>query len=316
MIPGVVLTGFLGAGKTTVLNKLLGSRPDLRIGVVENEAGEEGVDGDLLEGAARVVEIAGGCACCTVRGALISALELMAGRADELDLVVVEASGIADPIPIVQAFQAHGIRDSLRFTEIICVVDAAAVANTNQRPVVHDFQLRLAEHVVITKSDLVDAERLEYVTQHVRSIAPEADLVGGIHEPEVLARILEGPDPAIPEMVRSNEIDPGHGFTAHSLRVPRDLDPKALEAWAIDLLQLPGVMRLKGTVAIAGGTKRLVLQGTPQLLEVHPDRSGKSRKDRLVLIGTKIEAESIQARLDQCTRSRSRHVPGDIHANA
>lgn len=300
MIPAVVLTGFLGAGKTTVLNSLLRSRPDLRIGVVENEAGEEGVDGDLLEGAARVVEIAGGCACCTVRGALVGALELMGQRTGELDLVVVEASGVADPIPIVQAFQAHEIRSRLRFTEIICVVDAAAVADTKRRPVIHDLQLRLAEHVVVTKSDLVDTERMENVKERIRSIAPEAILVTGIHEPDVLARILEGPGATVPEIVSPNESDPGHGFTAHSLRVPRDLDAKALDGWATDLLRVPGVMRLKGTVGVAGGTQRLVFQGTPQMLETYPDQNGNSRKDRLVVIGTNIELDSIQTGLDQC----------------
>src|ERR1700744_6300607 len=94
-----------------------------RIAVIENEAGEISVDRELLAGATRVVDVVGGCACCTMRGGLLAALELLCERATEIDAVIVEASGVADPVPIVQAFQESTVRAAFRLTALVGILD-------------------------------------------------------------------------------------------------------------------------------------------------------------------------------------------------
>lgn len=306
MIPAILLTGFLGSGKTTALNRLIGSRPDLRIGVIENEAGIEGVDGDLLDGVARLVEITGGCACCTVRGALAGALELMGDRASELDLVVVEASGIADPVPIIQAFQSHTVRTSMRFGGIVGIVDAVAVANDEPRPRIWDLQIRLAGHLIVTKKDLIADTDLSFVESTVLQRAPEARLISSLDDPDLLNEVMAPRNSSLPLALVPESQDPGddggHGFTAHSLRVPPRLDPSLLDRWLTDLLLRPGIFRVKGAVTIAGMKRRYVIQGTPQMLELHPEsESSALRRDRLVVIGTDIEPEILQKEVNECS---------------
>jgi len=305
VIPAMLLTGFLGAGKTTALNQLMNARPDLRVGVIENEAGTDDIDSDLLHGAARVIEVTGGCACCTVRGALTSALELLGDRADELDLVIVEASGIADPVPIVQAFQSPSARNAFRFRGIVCVIDAAAVATGEPRPRVWDLQVRLAGHIIVSKKDLLNESELEFAESRILDQARDAGVIAGLDDPAFVKELLGSPEASLPEVLRHEDSEPGHGFTAHSLRVPAELKAGALDRWLSDLLRRPGVFRVKGTVGIEGMSRRYVIQGTPQLLDLYPESStGRSRRSRLVVIGTDIDARLLQAELNACAGKR------------
>lgn len=300
MIPVVVLTGFLGAGKTTTLNALMAARPDLRVGVVENEAGPDGIDAELLTGAARVIDVVGGCACCTVRGALVSALELLTARAHELDLVVIEASGIADPVPIVQALQSPAARDAMRLSAIACVVDAAAVAAADLLPHVWTRQVRFAGHVVLTKTDLVAEHELAEVQRRIREHAPDAAIVDSLHEDATIGRLLTVPGTPPPEPAADDD-DPGHGFTAHALRIDGDLDAAALDLWVSELLAQPGILRVKGTVAVAGLRRRYVVQGTPQRLDAYADPTAAApRRSRLVVIGRDVDPDALQTGLHRC----------------
>ncbi|PTL54876.1 hypothetical protein C7Y72_20060 [Paraconexibacter algicola] len=315
-LPALLLTGFLGAGKTTALNALMAARPDLRVGVIENEAGAEGVDSDLLQGAARVVEIAGGCACCTVRGALSSALELLAERTDELDLVVVEASGIADPVPIAQAFQVPAVRGAIRIAATVCVVDVPAVAAADLLPHVWGRQLRFADQVLLTKADRVSGPRLAAVRRRVREHAPHAGFVAGLDDPAVLAPGATGAPPVIDaprasDPSASSAAGDGHGFAAHALRVATPLDAHRLEIWVREAVRRPGVLRVKGVVAVRGRRRPVVVQGTPQGVALAEARGPVSaRGSRLVVIGTDLDPVALQAELDGCAGARPDRAPG------
>jgi len=302
VIPAVVLTGFLGAGKTTALNALLAARPGLRIGVVENEAGEVSVDTDLLEGAARVVDVVGGCACCTVRGALGAALELLAARAHELDAVVIEASGIADPVPIVQSLQVPSARSTMALSAIVCVVDAAAMAAWERPPHVWTRQVRFADHVMLAKSEHVPEHAHAVLRRRVLEHSPQATIVASLLEVDSLLAVPAAARPA-PEPEPDGRDGPGHGFSAHALRVERPLDAVALDRWVSALLRDPGVVRVKGTVAVAGLEHRYVINGTPQHLQTYPDPGSSSpgvARSRLVVIGSGLEREALQAGLGRC----------------
>ncbi len=271
MIPAVVLTGFLGAGKTTALNALIAAQPDLRVGVIENEAGETAVDTDLLHGAARVVEVAGGCACCTLRGQLTIALELLAERTAELDLLV--------------------------------VVDAAAVAAVDEPSAVWRRQLRFANFLLIGKLEHVAEHAHPALRRRIAEHAPAATILDALHDEHALTRLLTVRGAARAALELSGEpAELDHGFTAHALRVDADLDAHALDAWLGELLREPGVSRVKGSVAISGHRSRYIIQATPQLLETYVDsRPAPTRgSGRLVVIGADLDRAALQTGLDRC----------------
>lgn len=301
MIPTVVLTGFLGAGKTTVLNALLARLDHRQVAVVENEVGEVGVDGALVAGAADVVEVTGGCACCTLRGHLAIALEHLARRGDELDALMVEASGVADPLPVVTAFAGQR---AFRVTGVVCVVDVPAVAAADLVPHVWTRQLRFADAVVLAKADRAGADALCRAVARVREHAPDAPLVRRpSHEPAILDLLDDPGAPArapVDAAPAGPAAEPGHGFGAIALRPAHPVDEGTLRRW-LGSLGEHGVLRAKGDVASAGGRVSVQLAGG----EVDLRPAAGVRHDRLVLIGHALSPQALQRGLDACADAAS-----------
>jgi len=189
-LPVTVVTGFLGAGKSTLLRQLLLSS-GLRLAVLVNEFGEVGIDAELIRSCGfcpeeeldgRVVELANGCLCCTVQDEFLLTMELLLERADQLDGIVVETSGLALPEPLVQAFRWPEIRTRTRVTGVVTVVDGEALAQGHvvgdpaaieaQRLAdpsldhlsaieeLFDDQLVAADLVLISRADCLQAEQI------------------------------------------------------------------------------------------------------------------------------------------------------------
>jgi G3E family GTPase len=179
-----VLTGFLGAGKTTLLNRLLKDPALDSTAVIINEFGEVSIDHMLVEQASDgVIQLADGCLCCTVRGELVDTLadlidRMQTGRIAPLKRIVIETTGLADPIPVLQAIMGHPVlMQALRLDGVICVVDAvhgAATLDTHQEAV---RQVAVADRVVIAKADLADASRIGALEQRLSALSPAADIL-------------------------------------------------------------------------------------------------------------------------------------------
>lgn len=162
-IPVTVLTGYLGSGKTTLLNRILSERPDERIVVVENEAGEIAIDQDLVvRSAEEVIPTGGGCACCAVREDLIEALDAVLDGEHAPDRIIIETSGLADPAPIAQTFlDTDRFRNRLRLDGIVTLVDAKHVGLHLDDSAEARKQIALADRLVLNKVDLVEERDLE-----------------------------------------------------------------------------------------------------------------------------------------------------------
>ncbi|CAB1103553.1 unnamed protein product [Ectocarpus sp. CCAP 1310/34] len=187
--PVTVVTGFLGAGKTTLVNYILKEQREMKIAVIENEYGAVSIDTDLVEENVReaedIVTMDNGCVCCTVRGDLVKALVNFLDRRDTFDCILLETTGIADPSPIVATFnQDMDVKANYRVDSVLCLVDAKNIlrqlSRTSQEPgAVNEAvqQLAFADSVIINKTDLVSEEELKTVKQKITSVNAFAKVV-------------------------------------------------------------------------------------------------------------------------------------------
>jgi cobalamin biosynthesis protein CobW len=303
-VPVILLSGFLGAGKTTLLNRILRQSAGLRVAVLENELGAAGIDTDLLaSGAGHVVEVLDGCACCTLRGRLHDALtELAAVRS--LDLVLVEASGIADPLPIVRAFQADGVRDALRIRELVTLVDARHADQSAAYPQ-WQRQIRFADRLILTKTDGLEGRELAAVSALVREHNHDAP----IDTPSKGARaaVAEALASGAGRRPTSPPADDApvdtHGMESVVLEVDGEIDRVRLERWLTALCAESDtrLLRAKGVLALRDEPRRYIIHGVHDLLDGRLDgpRSEPPRS-RLVLIGHDLDRDELRRDFAAC----------------
>jgi G3E family GTPase len=310
-IPITVVTGFLGAGKTSLINRVVKARAGTeRIGVVVNEAGEVGLDGQLLgESGDDVVEIADGCVCCTSQGELLDAITRLHRAAGHLDRIIVETSGLADPGPVVDALAS--ITHVLRLDTMVTVVDALHMVDQLDRVEAPEArsQLQLATHVVVSKIDLADDAAIEEVRARAGALNPDAEVIAVARDDLdiglLLDRFVFAADDAHTGFGHPHEHHHDHlEVEIFSLELAGEMDPRRFEGWLGSLLMLnaPDVFRIKAIVALAGQGRRQIIHGVQTYVEQAPgDEWGadEPRVSRIVVIGRNLESDMWRSELER-----------------
>ncbi|KUI28918.1 cobalamin biosynthesis protein CobW [Mycobacterium sp. IS-1742] len=320
-IPVIALTGYLGAGKTSLLNHVLRA-PDARVGVVINDFGELNVDAALVTGQVdEPASIAGGCICCLPDdGGLDAALEKLADPKLGLDAIIVEASGLADPVAVSRIIRFSGV-DRVRPGGVVDVIDAAMHFDTVDRGGAPPARYSAASLVVVNKLDQIpDDERaaaLERIEARVRERHPEAHIVGAVGgrvDPALLYDVPDADSPVGQLSFRELLIDgaddePHHHVHAVSVTATSEgcVDPGGL----FDLLEEPpaGVYRLKGTVAVRyrERARRYVVNVVGPSVHVAAGTPGATNV--LVAIGTGFDVDAVRARVEAALRPSDGPVP-------
>ena len=344
-IPISLLTGFLGSGKTTVLNYLLRQPAMANVMVIINEFGEIGLDHELVESATDdLVLLQSGCLCCTIRGDLIETLRSLfakrsRGDIPQFDRVVIETTGLADPAPILQAIMTDGlVMSRFQLDGVISTVDAVAGGATLDRHIEAVRQAAVADRILLTKTDLVSDEECQTVERRLRALNPAApiqNIKGGQVEPGALFDVgLYNPATKSLDVqrwlqeekyARAQHDRHGHGQHNHaandvnrhddhikaiSLIVDEPIPGEALDRWLKSLMQFrgPDLLRFKGIINVAGAPGPIVVHGVQHV--IYPPIALKTwpssdRRTRMVFITYDIDEKMLRDSLSKLTEEEN-----------
>ncbi|TCD56325.1 CobW family GTP-binding protein [Synechococcus sp. BS55D] len=180
-VPVTILTGFLGAGKTSLLNHILSNQDGVKTAVLVNEFGEIGIDNDLVVSTGEdMVELSNGCICCSINGELLEAVDRILERPDPVDYLVVETTGLADPLPVAMTFLGSELRDQTRLDSIITLIDAENFGPEVLDTEVGRSQVIYGDILLLNKTDLVEEERLQALEKSLKEVKKDARILRSV----------------------------------------------------------------------------------------------------------------------------------------
>jgi G3E family GTPase len=315
-VPVTIITGFLGSGKTTLLNHILSNRQGLKTAVLVNEFGDVGIDHELVVTTGETfVELSNGCICCTINGDMVNAVRSLLARSEAIDYLVVETTGLADPLPVALTFLRTELRGLTRLDAIVTLADATSFSLDVFRSEAAYNQIAYGDVILLNKVDLAREDDLAVLEAKIALIRPDARVLRTTRARVSLPLILgvdlfelDGrPGAAVrrPDAAGADGARGGHshleadGFSAVSFVSDRPFDTEKFR----DLLErtLPAsVFRGKGILWFLGHPKRHVFHLSGRRVTLEQDEWRSEPGNRIVLIGQGLDRDALHSLLDGC----------------
>lgn len=323
-VPATIITGFLGAGKTTLVRQVMAQAQGRRIAIIVNEFGSLGIDGEVLKNCGipgcedeNIVELANGCICCTVAEDFIPTMQALLDRPNPPEHILIETSGLALPKPLIKAFNWPAIRSRVTVDGVVTVVDGPAVADgrfaddpaeverqriadpnldhDNPLAEVYEDQLGAADLVVLNKADLLDEAAIARLRTEIATHLPRQVKVVAAREGALDIAVLLGLGAAAEDDLAAR---PSHhdgaddhehdDFDSFVVPMPEVASAEALVERLATVAGTYDILRMKGFASVPGKPMRLAVQGVGTRFSHRFDRAwapGEARQGQLVVIG-------------------------------
>ncbi|MGB3508072.1 MAG: GTP-binding protein [Microcoleaceae cyanobacterium] len=327
-LPVTIITGFLGSGKTTLLNHILENQQGVKTAVLVNEFGEIGIDNELIVSTNAddtMVELSNGCVCCTINEDLVNAVYKVLERPEKLDYMVVETTGLADPLPVALTFLGTELRDMTRLDSIVTLVDAANYSIDLFNSQAAYSQIVYGDVILLNKTDLVDEADLDLLEVKIRDIKKDARIIRTRQSQVGLPLILSVGLFESDKYFDNKELNDGHdhdhehhdhdhhdhehhhhsdhlendGFTSISFQTDQPLSIKKFQDF-LDNQLTANVFRGKGILWFEESPLRHIFHLSGKRFTIDDDEWKGTPKNQLVLIGQNLDHDKLRSQLEDC----------------
>ena len=324
LVPVTIISGFLGSGKTTLLNHILKNQVGVKTAVLVNEFGEIGIDNELIiKTAEDMIELTNGCICCSINGELLKTVSKILKRPEKIDYLIVETTGLADPLPVAMTFAGGSLREKVRLDSIITLIDAENFDFDLENSSVAYSQILYGDILLINKCDLVTEEHLEKVENYIIGIKKEPRILRSINSEVGLQTIMsvglfETDTFQFEEKMNSDQHSHDHsshphdhsshshdltsnieGFTSISFETSEPFSLRKFQNF-LDNQISQNVFRAKGILWFVESERKHIFHLSGKRFSLDDYDWEKEKSNKIVLIGKDLDHQTIKNQLDLC----------------